>query len=75
MASPEQSIVEPNLRYIGPRPRDVGFVLPLEEGWSAVDHFEGDAAVFARKVASGNYVPAAPATKKEAPDGDSTAEL
>lgn len=42
------------LEYVGPDPAVVGIV-PLPEGWPALDHEEPDAAVAAEKVASGNY--------------------
>lgn len=80
MASPEPSMAA-NLRYVGPQPADVGFVLPLEEGWSAVDHFEADEAVYARKVATGFFAAVRAqgagrkAKEEEVSGGDSTAEL
>ena len=51
------------LTYIGPNPAHVG-VVPLPEGWPALNHDEPDADVLAAKVASGAY------RKRRAGDGD-----
>lgn len=47
------------LVYIGPNPATVGIV-PLPEGWPALDHEEPDEALAAEKVESGSYAPAEP---------------
>ena len=42
-----------SLRYVGPAP--VGGVVPLPEGWPALDHEEPDASLRAKKLSSGMY--------------------
>ena len=42
------------LKYIGQTIAEVG-VVPLEEGWAALDHEEPDPAVAKAKLASGKY--------------------
>lgn len=54
---PEKKRPPTRLRYTGPDPAEVG-VVPLPEGWPAVDHDEPDAAQRAAKLASGAYAPA-----------------
>ncbi|PKN81532.1 MAG: hypothetical protein CVU47_06350 [Chloroflexi bacterium HGW-Chloroflexi-9] len=44
----------PHLTYTGPDPAAVGIV-PLPEGWPALDHDEADEQLAAEKVASGKY--------------------
>lgn len=41
------------LKYVGPK-SDAG-VLPLREGWPALDHEERDEGVASEKLASGHY--------------------